>query len=343
MDDTSNSDNSVHSNVTTPSDVAIQNSGLSGLSDLAASLRLIANSLEIQSKTMEKLESILTKLGDVTRDSPKSVSTDKNGDIVITSYDVPSNHLKSENSFKANDVDVERFLSKCKQQFEYYANFYSSEKKKVEFIEAHLGNASEWYYAFMAEAQRTNPDSKFLLDELADVFLNSLPSSVKFKRLKELKHKWGNAIDFITKFKLYTTQLKIPEVVQLEMFEDRVNPLVKQKLLDLEPDDRTIEKYCKSLLRYDSERDRHWNFDSKKRGYSQVGKDNENNKKFKYSNNKSFSGNQNSKGNVNGNRFHKYKNKYNNNNNKDEKTTTNNNFKSNNNNNYKTFEAKNSK
>jgi len=61
---------------------------------------------------MEKLESILTKLSDVTRDSPKSVSTDENGDIVITSYDVPSNHLKSEKSFKANDVDVERFLTK---------------------------------------------------------------------------------------------------------------------------------------------------------------------------------------------------------------------------------------
>jgi len=87
----------------------------------------------------------------------------------------------------------------------------------------------------MSEKKRVNPDSDLLPDELRKFYLTDLPDSFKFKRLKELKYKWGNAAYFITKFKLYATQLQIIDILQLELFEDRVHPLVKKKLLDLEP------------------------------------------------------------------------------------------------------------
>lgn len=96
-------------------------------------------------------------------------------------------------------------------------------------------------------------------------YLTDLPDSLKFKSLKELKHKCGNAVDFVTRFKLYSTQLQIPEIVQLELFEDQVNPLVKKKLLDLEPQRRTIDIYSRMLITYDSERDRHWDNEATKR------------------------------------------------------------------------------
>ncbi|KAG4088158.1 hypothetical protein H8356DRAFT_959119 [Neocallimastix lanati (nom. inval.)] len=169
--------------------------------------------------------------------------------------------------------------NQCRRQFDYYEKFYASEKKRVEFIEAHLGSASEWYYIFMSEKQRENPDSELLLDELRKFHLTDLPDSLKLKRLKELKHKWGNASDFVTKFKLYATQLQIPEILQLELFEDRVHPLVKKKLLDLEPQRRTIDNYSSMLMTYDSERDRHLDFDPNKRKNNSADKEQRKKKK----------------------------------------------------------------
>ncbi|KAL6628069.1 hypothetical protein LY90DRAFT_503329 [Neocallimastix californiae] len=169
--------------------------------------------------------------------------------------------------------------NQCRRQFDYYEKFYASEKKRVEFIEAHLGSASEWYYIFMSEKQRENPDSELLLDELRKFHLTDLPDSLKLKRLKELKHKWGNASDFVTKFKLYATQLQIPEILQLELFEDRVHPLVKKKLLDLEPQRRTIDNYSSMLMTYDSERDRHLDFDPNKRKSNSADKEQRKKKK----------------------------------------------------------------
>lgn len=98
--------------------------------------------------------------------------------------------------------------------------------------------------------------------------LTDLPDSLKFKKLKKFRHKWGKASDFVTEFKLYATQLNIPEILQLELFEDRVNPLDKSKLQDLEdlePQRRTIETYSYMLMTYDNKRDRHWNLESTKR------------------------------------------------------------------------------
>ena len=117
----------------------------------------------------------------------------------------------------------------------------------------------------MSGKQIEHPDSKLLLGEFKKFYLTDLPDSLKFKRLKELNHKWGNASEFVAKFKLYATQLKIPEIVQLELFEDRVNPLVKRKLQDLEPQRRNIDTYSSMLMTYDNERDRHWSFESMKR------------------------------------------------------------------------------
>jgi len=117
----------------------------------------------------------------------------------------------------------------------------------------------------MSGKQIEHPDSKLLLGELKKFYLTDLPDSLKFKRLKELNHKWGNASEFVAKFKLYATQLKIPEIVQMELFEDRVNPLVKRKLQDLEPQRRNIDTYSSMLMTYDNERDRHWSFESMKR------------------------------------------------------------------------------
>ncbi|KAL6620950.1 hypothetical protein U3516DRAFT_863551 [Neocallimastix sp. 'constans'] len=182
---------------------------------------------------------------------------------------------------QGKDTNIERFFSMCRRQFDYYEKFYASEKRRVEFIEAHLGSASEWYYIFMSEKQRENPDSELLLDELRKFHLTDLPDSLKLKRLKELKHKWGNASDFVTKFKLYATQLQIPEILQLELFEDRVHPLVKKKLLDLEPQRRTIDNYLSMLMTYDSERDRHWDFDPNKRKSNSADKEQRKKKKFK--------------------------------------------------------------
>ena len=133
----------------------------------------------------------------------------------------------------------------------------------------------------MSEKQRENPDLELLLDELRKFHLTDLPDSLKLKRLKELKHKWGNASDFVTKFKLYATQLQIPEILQLELFEDRVHPLVKKKLLDLEPQRRTIDNYSSMLITYDSERDRHWDFDPNKRKSNSADKEQRKKKKFK--------------------------------------------------------------
>ena len=204
--------------------------------EIASSLDSIAKAINAQAEVMGTLIPLLNTIKSIneratnSNDLPRPVSTDADGNVVMTSYDVPSNHLDSSNSFKGNDTDVERFLSMCEKQFTYYVNFYSSEKKRVEFIETHLGSATEWYYTFLSSKQKENPDSQQLLKELENYYLTNLPDSLKFKRLKGLSHKWGNAVDFVTKFKLYATQLQIPEIIQLELFEDRVHPLVKKKL-----------------------------------------------------------------------------------------------------------------
>jgi len=80
---------------------------------------------------------------------------------------------------------------------------------------------------------------------------------MKWTNLISLEHKWGKSVDFVTKFRLYSTQLKLPEVVQLQIFEDRINPLIRTKLINLPTNERNIENYCKTLMTYDSERDRH--------------------------------------------------------------------------------------
>ena len=55
----------------------------------------------------------------------------------------------------------------------------------------------------MNEKQRENPYSNLLLDEFKKFHLIDLPDLLKLKRLKELKHKWDNVTNFVTKFMLY--------------------------------------------------------------------------------------------------------------------------------------------
>jgi len=245
-------------------------SGKKSAITITESLDSIAKAIEFQAKVMNNIQPFLATVSELKKvlsnnDTNTGNNIDGNGEIVITSLEIPSNHLDSSNSFKGKDTDVERFLSMCYRQFEYYERFYKSEKKRVEFIESHLGTASDWYYTYMSGKQIGHPDSKLLLGELKKFYLTDLPDSLKYKRLKELNHKWGNASEFVAKFKLYATQLKIPEIVQLELFEDRVNPLVKRKLQDLEPLRRNIDTYSSMLMTYDNERDRHWSFESMKR------------------------------------------------------------------------------
>jgi len=192
------------------------------------------------------------------QNKPEKLFVDADGDVVMTSYDVPSNHLPSGNPFKGKDTDVERFVSMCQRQFRYYLNFYSTEIKRVEFIESHLGPASEWYYLFLSEEQKNNPNSELLLKDFTEYYLTKSPDTLKLRRLTNLTRKWGNAVEFVTKFKLYANKLQIPEILQLQYFEERVQPLVRRKLMDLEPRSRTIENYYQMLMTYDSERDRHW-------------------------------------------------------------------------------------
>ena len=240
---------------------------------IIATLDLLTKAISTQSEMLKSLTPVLDSLSTISertlvnRSPSQSISTDDDGNVVLTSYDVPSNHFDNTNAFKGKDTDVERFLTMCEKQFKYYVKFYSTEEKRVEFIESHLGPASEWYFTFLGNKQKENPNSKLLLDELEKYYLTNLPDSLKLKRLKELTHRWGNAVDFVTRFKLYSTQLQIPEILQLQFFEDRVHPFVKRKLMDLEPQRRTIENYSQMLISYDNERDRHWDFEkSKKRG-----------------------------------------------------------------------------
>lgn len=292
------------------------------LDKINQSLEALTTSLKVISEIMSTLKES-TATGQI-----KKITVDSEGELVINSDDVPSNHLDSTNSFKGKDTDVERFLSMCKRQFNYYDKFYSSEKKRVEFIESHLGSASEWYYTFLSQTQNDKPNSEILLQELTKYYSTSIPDSLKLRRLLNLKHKWGNAVDFATKFKLYSTQLQIPEILQLRLFEDRVNTLVKNKLMNLEPTHRTIENYSRLLITYDNERDRHWSAESLKRDNSQVsGKETRSKKKFKpwYGNKDSSTAN---------GKTVEYSRNYNNNNNNSNNYNNNNNKKHNNTNNY---------
>ena len=67
------------------------------------------------------------------QNKPEKLFVDADGDVIMTSYDVPSNHLPGGDPFKGKDTDVERFVSMCQRQFRYYPNFYSTETKRVEF------------------------------------------------------------------------------------------------------------------------------------------------------------------------------------------------------------------
>jgi len=217
-----------------------------------------------QQETNESLKVLATNLNALvvqlgkTQAKSEKILVDGDGDVVMTSYDIPSNHLSGGDSFKGTDVDVERFVAMCSRQFKYYRSFYSTETKRVEFIESHLGSASDWYYQFLSEEQKNNPNSELLLNELTKYYLTKSPDTLKLRKLTKLTHRWGNAVEFVTKFRLYATSLHIPEILQLQYFEERVQPLVKKKLMDLEPESRTMEKYYQMLMTYDHERDRHW-------------------------------------------------------------------------------------
>ena len=305
---------------------------------IIATLDLLAKTITAQSEMLKNLTPVLNTLSTIREksvgngDPSQSISTDGDGNVVLTSYDVPSNHLDNTNAFKGKDTDVERFITMCEKQFKYYVRFYSTEEKRVEFIESHLGPASEWYFTFLGNKQKENPNSKLLLDELERYYLTNLPDSLKLKRLKELSHKWGNAVDFVTRFKLYSTQLQIPEILQLQFFEDRVHPLVKRKLMDLEPQRRTIENYSQMLISYDNERDRHWDFEKgRKRGLLDED-DHSKDKRYKLRNYRKEENKDNNYRNKTNNGNGNYN--YNNNNNKNNNIKDNNNNYNNNNYNF---------
>jgi len=261
------------------------NHGINSNNRLDRIEKIVESMVQSQKETNDCLKLLWNNMSELvvqlTKNQGKSESilVDGDGDVVMTSYDVPSNHIAGGDSFKGKDTDVERFVAFCRRQFKYYQSFYATEKKRVEFIEAHLGPASEWYYIFLNESQKNNPDSDVLLNELTKHYLTQAPETLTLRKLSKLTHKWGNAVDFVTKFKLYATSLKVPEVMQLQLFEERIQPLVREKLMDLEPKSRKIDTYCQMLMIYDNERDRHWTSDQLKGNKNSQNKHEWNSKK----------------------------------------------------------------
>ncbi|OUM56335.1 hypothetical protein PIROE2DRAFT_65590 [Piromyces sp. E2] len=223
------------------------------------------NQTEIQSKFDNSLNSMIKGINTLVKsikeqnDSPDSSSSvDSDGDTPMKLYDLPQNHLTGGDSFKGTELDLDRFKTMCRRQFHYYDSYYSNEKKRVEFIESHLGPATTWFHAMYEEDQLLNLDSKTILDDLTSYYFTDLPEVLKLRKLRKLSHKWGNAVDFIAKFKLYSKSLNIPEILQLEFFEEQVQPLVKKKLLELDPNKRNMETYCRMLVNLDCNRERFW-------------------------------------------------------------------------------------
>ncbi|OUM62321.1 hypothetical protein PIROE2DRAFT_61975 [Piromyces sp. E2] len=174
------------------SELSEENNKTTREDEITNKLDFITEAMKIQAEALKGLATALDSVlrNSINNSSSKSTATDPSGEIVITSYDIPPNHLDNSNSFKGKDTDVERFLAMCKRQFGFYTNFYKSEKKRVEFIEAHLGSASEWYYIFMSEKQREEPNSGLLLEELAKYFSTNIPDNLKLSRLLKLSHRW---------------------------------------------------------------------------------------------------------------------------------------------------------
>jgi len=114
-------------------------SGKKSAITITESLDSIAKAIEFQAKVMNNIQPFLATVSELKKvlsnnDTNTGNNIDGNGEIVITSLEIPSNHLDSSNSFKGKDTDVERFLSMCYRQFEYYERFYKSEKKRVDRI-----------------------------------------------------------------------------------------------------------------------------------------------------------------------------------------------------------------
>lgn len=99
----------------------------------------------------------------------------------------------------------------------------------------------------MSQSQNEKQDSEILLEELQKYYSIETPDSLKLWKLLNIKRKWGNAVDITIKFKFFSTQLQIPNIRQ---FEDRIQPLVKNKLMNLEPSNRKIEIYSRMLVTY---------------------------------------------------------------------------------------------
>ena len=237
---------------------------------LNATLELVKTQNESQTRQLSSLDkacssmlkgknSLVTSLKD--QNSGDSDSVDSDGDVQMKLFDVPQNHLHGGDSFKGKDTDVERFRTMCDRQFSFYNAFCSEEKKRVEFIEAHLGPATEWYHSVLGEEQIKKPNSKKILDELSAYYFTDLPEALKLRKLRKLQHKWGNSVDFVAKFKLYSKSLDIPEIIQLQFFEEQVQPQVRKRLLDVDPSKRSIELYYKMLVNYDCNRERYWDSD----------------------------------------------------------------------------------
>jgi len=141
---------------------------LTGLfSSFANILKYQENKTQQKDKALDIIGSALTTIAKACNEFSihrGGVRTDEDGDVVMISYDTSSNHLSSTNSFKGKDTDVERFVNMCEREFNFYVNFYSSEKKKVEFIESHLAPASDWYYMFLGESQKIKPDASLVFN-----------------------------------------------------------------------------------------------------------------------------------------------------------------------------------
>ncbi|OUM63128.1 hypothetical protein PIROE2DRAFT_61462 [Piromyces sp. E2] len=88
--------------------------------DLASGLVQIAQAMNQQTEILKMITPLFEVLDKIknsldSNNNSNKLSTDGDGSVVITSYDVPTNHFSDTNSFKGVDSDVERFLGMCEK------------------------------------------------------------------------------------------------------------------------------------------------------------------------------------------------------------------------------------
>ncbi len=144
----------------------------------------IQNLAETLGGQMSNLINVITEFVNRQSQVTKKVAVDKDGDVVMTLDEIPINHLSGGSPFKGKDIDVERFVNMCKRQFKFYQEFYKNEKRRIEYIEANIGEASNWYYSFCYDKQVADPNSERFFEELTQYYITSVPIDLTMCNVK---------------------------------------------------------------------------------------------------------------------------------------------------------------